>query len=149
MRTLIIGGPRCGKSTYAATLGVPHFCTDTIAQADTSIAPGATYLPHELGPRDAWSLASAYIASTWFSLPDPWVIEGARTVHALRKWRTMRDEPVADEILLFHRALDTLTPGQASLSKSVWTIWNEISPLFTAIPTFDIELDEDGTWLKL
>jgi len=132
MRTIIIGGPMSGKSTYASKLGVPHYCTDP-KSLSREVLPNATYLPEGLG----WSEGSEFIEREWFTNPGPWVIEGVAVVRALRKFiknnpgLSPSDQP-CEEIIFMHGG-KTTSQGQDSMIKSINTIWDEISGNFVNI----------------
>lgn len=109
-RTVIIGGPKTGKTTLATELAeqthgiVRH--TDDLMKLD-------------------WSAASA-VASEWFDLPYD-VIEGVMAVRALRKWlkRNAKGKP-CDKILYLTKIHVPLTHGQRSMTKSIATIFEGI-----------------------
>lgn len=108
MRIAIAGGPRCGKTTLAATLGAELVrCSDDVAT---------------LG----WSEASAEVA-TWFDAPGPWVIEGVALARALRKWLATNPEGApCDVVHLLNKPYVELTPGQATMAKGCITVWTGI-----------------------
>ncbi len=111
MRIVVIGGPRCGKTTRAKALaatGVPARHTDDL-----------------IGRLD-WSAASAEV-SRWFALPGPWVIEGVAAVRALRKWLAAHGGKPCDTVEIMRRPFEPLSPGQASMLKSFETVWAEIA----------------------
>ncbi len=113
-RVVICGGPRTGKTTFAATFGLPVRHTDDVMH---------------LG----WSEASEAV-SHWFDDPGPWVIEGVAAVRALRKWLERNPEngnagrlgaPCAALYMRTH-AWESLKPGQASMAKGIWTVFEGI-----------------------
>jgi len=108
-RIVIVGGPRTGKTTLAATLGLPARHTDDVM-------------------RLGWSAASAEVA-TWFGAPGPWVVEGVATARALRKWLAAHaaGRPCDRVILLWRPAVD-VTPRQSVMARGVRTVWREIAP---------------------
>lgn len=127
-RVIIVGGPRCGKSTIARTYaarGVPVFCGDPASLAKQR-EPGVTYLPEGL----AWSEGSAHVAAEWFGRPGPWVCEGQIMARALRKWTG--DGNPADHIVVLrdHHPGAAPTPGQRAMHKAVMTVWREIEHKF-------------------
>lgn len=130
-RIIIVGGPRCGKSTIArayARRGIPVFCGDP-AHLVKDPEDGITYLPEGL----TWSDGSAFVAQEWFTLPGPWVCEGQIMARALRKW--LRTPTPADHIVLLrdHHPKARPTPGQRAMHKAVMTVWREIAHKFTDI----------------
>jgi hypothetical protein len=130
-RVIIVGGPRCGKSTIArsyAARGVPVFCGDP-AHLVKEPEEGVTYLPDGL----TWSDGSLYVAQHWFTLPGPWVCEGQVMARALRKW--LRTPLPADHIILLrdHHPRAKPTPGQRAMHKAVMTVWREVAPRFRTI----------------
>lgn len=111
MRIVVIGGPRCGKTTRAKALaatGVPARHTDDL-----------------IGRLD-WSAASAEV-SRWLDLPGPWVIEGVAAVRALRKWLASHGGKPCDAVEVMRRPHEPLSAGQASMLKSFETVWSEIN----------------------
>lgn len=109
MRTVIVGGPRTGKTTFAKkTAGVrPVHHTDDVAYME-------------------WSRQSREVA-TWFDRPGPWVIEGTAAVRALRKW--LRSHPLgkpADEVIFLTSSYEVLTPGQLTMGQGVATVLRQI-----------------------
>lgn len=108
MRVVIVGGPRCGKTTLAATLGLPTRHTDDVIG---------------LG----WSEASAEVA-TWLDAPGPWCIEGVAAARALRKWLAAHESGApCDEIRLLWVPLVERTDGQERMALGIETVWCEIS----------------------
>lgn len=127
-RVIIIGGPRCGKSTIARSYlqaGIPVYCGDP-AHLVKDREDGVTYLPDNL----QWSDGSFYVASEWFPRPGPWVCEGQIMARALRKWK--RTMPPADHIILLtdHHPKARPTPGQRAMHRGVMTVWREIAPKY-------------------
>jgi dephospho-CoA kinase len=115
-RIIIVGSPRCGKTTMAEMLGmdlcVEPRCTDSL-----------------IG--EGWSEASAQVA-TWFDEPGPWIVEGVATARALRKWLKANPGAPADLILLMIEPVVEQTPGQAAMGKGVLTVWNDVVPTLRA-----------------
>lgn len=113
-RVCIAGGPRTGKTTLARQQerirNVPARHTD-----DT--------VPF------GWSEASEAV-SKWFDEPGPWIIEGVAVPRALRKWLDANpgDERPCDEAIFLDEEFEVLTPGQATMTKGVKTVWLEILP---------------------
>jgi len=130
-RIIIIGGPRCGKSTIARgylARGIPIFCGDP-AHLVKELEDGVTYLPDDL----TWSDGSAYVAREWFTMPGPWVCEGQIMARALRKW--LHTSPPADHIVVLteHHPKARPTPGQKVMHKAVMTVWGEVAHRFRDI----------------
>jgi hypothetical protein len=118
MRILIAGGPRTGKTTFAAQL------------SDASGAP-VRHTDDLVGKLD-WSAASAEVA-TWFDEPGPWIVEGVAVGRALRKWLAAHPEGTpADTIYWALNAKVACTPGQISMAKGCLTVWTEVLPQLTA-----------------
>lgn len=130
MRTIVVGGPRLGKSTLARAervKGVPTFCGDP-PELVKELEDGVTYLPSGLG----WSEGSQYVADHWFTMSGSWLVEGQITARALRKWA--RYAMPADRIIvLTGPPLVDVTPGQASMIKAVATVWDGIKHRFQDI----------------
>lgn len=134
MRTIIVGGPQCGKSTYANSLSVPHFCGDPKSLVKYPL-PNVTYLPEGL----TWSQGSEYIAKNWFTMPGPWVIEGVSVARALRKWSQKAPYSLpADSIIYFTNAHPSVvrSVGQDAMEKGVHTIWGEVASLYKSITKY-------------
>lgn len=120
-RIVIAGVPRAGKTTRAlmdseilaiavGVCGVRH--------TDDLIASGAD-----------WSEISEIVASRWFPLPGPWIIEGVAAVRALRKWlRANATGAPCDRVVWLGSPRVALTPGQAALAKGCMTVWREVRP---------------------
>jgi hypothetical protein len=133
VRTLIIGGPRCGKSTLAREYrrrGIPTYCGDPRSLCKEP-EDGVIYLPEGL----EWSEGSRHVAEEWFSLPGPWVMEGQIMARAVRKWLWLRADryegavPLpADQIIVLQnpRPECDLLPGQLAMCKAVQTVWAQI-----------------------
>jgi hypothetical protein len=114
MRTLIVGGPKTGKTTRSEALaqetGIPAWHADSLI--DTH----------------AWSEASQAVADS-FDSPGPWIIEGVSVPRAIRKWLAAHPEgKPADKILVRTQPHVDLSPGQRTMTKGVWTVWNEVLP---------------------
>ena len=112
-RIVIVGGPRTGKSTFAervAAGAVVRHTDDLIADHD-------------------WSGASE-AASKWLGGTEPVVVEGVRTVHALRKWlaRNPGSELPCDEVVVLETPKVATTSGQNAMGKAVKTVLREIEP---------------------
>ena len=111
-RIVIAGGPRCGKTTYAAELARPSGLT--VLHTDDLI-----------GTRD-WSEASTQVA-LWFQRSGPWIIEGVSAVRALRKWLQMYSfgKP-CDLVVYMPTPFVGLDGGQRSMQKGCDKVWGEI-----------------------
>jgi hypothetical protein len=143
-RVVIVGGPRCGKSWHARTLGLPVFCGDprsTVKDPEAS----TTYLPEGLG---FGSDASRWIVDNWLPMPGPWVLEGHVMARVLRKWLNgvMLEEPgvppnhdwPVDKVIVFleQRPELDLLPGQVTLHRTVMQQWAEICDYFEPITEY-------------
>ena len=112
-RILIIGGPRCGKTTYANQLG--ETLNVSVLHFDDFI---------DL----SWSQLSEKIAA-WLNEPGPWIMEGIQGVRGLRKWLRANPEALIPfEVHLVSVPKVKLTPGQESMYKACKTIFTEILP---------------------
>jgi hypothetical protein len=142
MKLAIIGGPFSGKSTLAQSYGVKVFCTDPVSLVREKI-DGVTYLPEGL----EWEAQSHYICEHWLSMPGDWVIEGVGVVRALRKWINYYDSvPPCYQLIYIkghHPKATGLTSGHVAMSKSIESIWNEISPVYEKITTVRSWWSED------
>lgn len=139
-RIIIVGGPRCGKSTLARELrsvGYPVFCGDPESKVK-DVERGVTYLPEGLAMEDE---STRWIVEHWFVRPAPWICEGWIMARALRKWCEINEVwtqyPLADDfpcdriiVLAEQRPELELLPGQVRMHKSVMTVWNKISDYF-------------------
>lgn len=106
MRIVIAGGPRCGKTTFAATLGEAKHTDDLISMG--------------------WSEASAE-TSSWFDATGPWVVEGVAAPRALRKWLAAhREGKPCDVVHWMGRPYEQLSPGQLGMLRGCETVWAEI-----------------------
>ncbi len=103
-RIAIAGGPRVGKTTLGLRL---H-----------ELLPERRLLhTDDLIDRMSWSEVSDFIVRDLAG--DPWIVEGVRVAHALRKGLQ------ADLVIWLDRPWVPLTPGQASMSKAVRTVYEE------------------------
>ncbi len=107
MNTVIVGGPKTGKTTLADSLG------KTVRRTDALIG------------HLEWSELSEQV-SHWFDEPGEWVIEGVATVRAIRKWLARDTGPFPAEIILLTEPAVPRTPRQEAMAKGVETVWNQI-----------------------
>jgi hypothetical protein len=112
-RFVVAGGPRSGKSHFAAKLSgyyrVPVHGTDELLG---------------LG----WS-ESSEAASHWLDRPGPWICEGVAMPRALRKWLARNPEGVpADLVIWLNEPVERRNPGQEAMAKGCATVWAEILP---------------------
>jgi dephospho-CoA kinase len=111
-RTVIVGGPKTGKTTLAsayAAAGIPVIRTDGYR-------------------RLGWSAASAAAARA-MDRPGPLVVEGVASARALRKWLSAHPTGrPCDEVVVLDRPHGSLTPGQAAMAKGVHTVLAGIEP---------------------
>lgn len=106
---MITGGPKTGKTTLAATFGLPvRHCDDLIS----------------LG----WS-ESSQRASLWFDEPGPWVVEGVIAPRALRKWLAKKRGNPCDKVIWLTTPRAKLKQGHASMTMGLETIWREVEPM--------------------
>lgn len=135
MRTIIIGGPRSGKSTLAQTFGCPVFCADP-KNLVKDVIDGVTYLPDAI----EWDQQSHFICNNWFTMDCDWVIEGVSVVRALRKWAKYYDtNPPCYNIIYIkniHPLASNILDGQIAMAKSIDTIWSEISNFYEPITQY-------------
>ena len=135
MKTVIIGGPRSGKSTMSLTFGVPVFCADP-KNLVKDVIDGVTYLPDGID----WDAQSHFICMNWFSMPGDWIIEGVGVVRALRKWAKYYDSnPPCYNVIYIknpHPSAGELLPGQIAMAKSIDSIWDEISGTYNSITEY-------------
>jgi GTPase SAR1 family protein len=125
-RIVIVGGPRCGKSTMARRLreeGVPTYCGDPkslVKQPEEDVI----YMPEY----KSWSDTPNYVVMEWFSKPGPWCCEGVVMARALRKLkqRGWSDMLKGVEVIYLDFPFVPLTPGQAVMSKGIATVWFEV-----------------------
>lgn len=128
MRIVIIGGPRCGKSTTAGRLsratGAPIFCADHRSKVKEPLSQ-VHYLPETI----SWYQPGPWIVGNWFTVSPPWIIEGSTLVRALRYWKDegFPGSPCDKIILCFKPQIDELSKGQQSLLKGVMTIWQQVA----------------------
>lgn len=113
-RILIAGVPRSGKTTLAkqmaAETGAPLFHTDDL-----------------IGSLN-WSELSRHVAEDWMARPGPWIIEGVRVPHAVRKWfRDMkRADAPCDRMIWMPTPRLELSDRQRSLAKGCLKVFDEV-----------------------
>ena len=105
-RIVVLGGPRTGKTTYAATLG------GRVRHTDDAM---------DLG----WSEASAEVAR-WMVQDGPWVIEGVAGARALRKALATSTERPCDRVVVLSDPWAELTSGQRTMTKGCVAVFAEI-----------------------
>ncbi len=135
-RIVIVGGPRCGKSTLARELraqGIPTYCGDPKSMVKEP-EDGVIYLREGLGMGSA---SSQWVIDHWLPMPGPWVLEGHVMARVLRKWSDGRHwtHMPCDKVIVFrkqHKHAVTLT-GQITQHKGVITVWDEIADRFRPI----------------
>lgn len=109
---LIVGGPRIGKSTLSLKL-----CD--------ALGIQTLHKSHDIEHLQ-WHESSTF-ASQWFDDPGDWIIEGVQMVRALRKWLDRNPgKPFDCDIIYLSKPFVPLLPGQASMTKGVQTVFNEI-----------------------
>lgn len=126
MRTVFVGGPKSGKTTYAAQ--VRARTGQVVLHTDWLLEGHRPANQPPLAKWPTWSEASALVAEE-LGLPGHWIIEGVSTARALRKWMLAHEgdsEKPCDEVLLFTSPLETTTPPQVAMKKGVWTVWDEV-----------------------
>jgi hypothetical protein len=137
-RTIIVGGPRTGKSWLAAKLanagpnGVRVYCGDPLSKVKDP-EPGVNYLPEWL-PFAGDDGAAAWVVNNWFMLPGPWICEGHVMARAIRRWLeyAVTSAPVADRIIVLRNQRPGCNPtkGQVAMHKGVLKVWDEIAYCF-------------------
>lgn len=155
MRTVIVGGPRCGKSWLARELAnetteghgplgtAPIFCGDPLSKVKEPM-PTVHYLPEGL-PFSGDDGAAQWIVDNWFRLPGPWVCEGHVMARALRRWLNAEEQYGTDDghlpcdriiVLENHHPMAKVTDGQRAMHKGVMKVWDEIASYYAAITTY-------------
>jgi hypothetical protein len=126
LRTIIVGGPRTGKSTLASRLCAPVYCTDPRVYVKEPLE-GVTY-----GPEVGWGEDSEWIINHWLPREGPWTIEGHATARVLRKYyervRLGLDEetpPPCDRIIVLTRQ-HYFNEGQRRMHQGVMTVWHQV-----------------------
>ena len=110
MSTVIVGGPKTGKTTRAIAGGGRIIHTDAFTSAGDFSAQSAQAAEH-LGQ------------------PGEWTMEGVTAVRALRKWLQAHPEgKPCDRVVCLTNPRAPLTAGQQSLAKGCDTVWQSIAP---------------------
>ncbi len=138
-RIVIVGGPRCGKSTLARELrahGYPTYCGDPLSKAKEP-EDDVTYAPEGLGMGPE---ASRFVADVLFTMPGKWVCEGHIMARALRKWASEREWHCmpCDRIIVLsdHHPLAAVSSAQAAMHRGVMTTWSEVADRFAPIVSY-------------
>lgn len=124
MRTLIVGGPKTGKTSMGMRLaserGCRHLCTDPQDLCPAGVA-GA---PLDL----SWSENSLWVAQHWLELPGSWVIEGVAVPRALRKWQALHDgaPPPCDELIVLTEPHAALGAKQEQMTQALLGVVEEL-----------------------
>lgn len=108
---VIAGGPRAGKSTFAAAIAGKH----------------RIHNGEELVGAD-WS-AGSLTASLWLSEPGPWICENVAMARAMRKWLARNPEgSPADLVIHINEPVVERLRGQHLMALGCETVWREIKP---------------------
>lgn len=108
LRTVIVRGPRVGKTTLSAVLARQ---VDVIARHTDDL----------IGSTDA---ESAVVR--WLSSPGPWVIEGVTAVRTLRRWLRENEGAPCEQVFWSDRPKVEQTRGQRTMAKGCATVWSQI-----------------------
>lgn len=83
-----------------------------------------------------WSALSQFVVDNWFEEPGPWIVEGVRIPHCLRKWckQNPYDSLPIDRLIILEDTFKDLNSGQRSMAKSLDKILDE---LFLTWPQFE------------
>jgi dephospho-CoA kinase len=112
-RIAITGGPRTGKTTYAAKLG-----------AETGLPVTSTDDFKDLG----WSEASAHVAGL-LAKGEPGILEGVAVPRALRKALAANpDAKPIDKLVVLESPKVSRSAGQQAMGKGVRTVLDEVLP---------------------
>lgn len=109
-RTVIVGGPKTGKTTLAVRMGGEVIHTDIFA----------------LGGADFSAQSEA--AATLLGREGDWTMEGVTAVRALRKWMEENPGKPCDDVICLSVPHENLSPGQRSLGRGCDTVFLEILP---------------------
>lgn len=132
MRIVIVGGPRCGKSTLARQLradGIPTYCGDPESQVKEP-EHGVIYLREGLG---FGSAASQHVVNHWLDMPGSWCLEGHVMARALRKYVDQRGRPPElDRVIVLLEPFEhaVTKPGQRKLCDAVRGQWADVKWAF-------------------
>jgi len=109
LRTVIVGGPKTGKTLLSQTMPEPTYHTDDYMH---------------LG----WSEASQKVSELFFA-SGPWTVEGVATARALRRWLLRNGEgKPCDRVLVLTKVRDTSAykPGHLTMAKGIHTVFQQI-----------------------
>jgi hypothetical protein len=134
MRIVIVGGPLHGKSTLAASLGLPVYCGDPRSTVREPRA-GVTYLPEGL-PMAGDDGPAQWIVDHWLTRPGPWVVEGWIMARTLRRWVQTRREKPCDRVIVLTTPKVPQTPRQLSITRGVATVWQQVAFPLKAITEY-------------
>ena len=113
-RVIVAGGCRCGKTELAKKFAGLH--------------PGLTVRHTDDLQKLGWSEASE-VATAWFDVQGPWLVEGVAASRSLRKWlRAHPEGKPCDLVFRLTKPFEDLLPGQASMNVGERTVWREIEP---------------------
>jgi Protein of unknown function (DUF935) len=105
-RTVIVAGPKAGKSTVA-TLAGERFKTRV------------RYADNLIGQMD-WSAMSATVAD-WLDAPGKWVVEGVASVRAIRKWLAANPDKVPPfAVVVMSNAIQQRSPSSRPEAQRLW-----------------------------
>lgn len=111
-RIVIVGGPGTGKTTLSHQLSA-HVQAGLIS-ADDSIGM-------------EWSAASQHLANIMGATPAPWIAEGVRMAHALRKCRDNRpDTKPCERVYVLSTVYRPIPDGSYRMARGAETVFNEI-----------------------
>lgn len=112
-RIVICGVPKAGKTT--ASRRIHPQAAAVVRHTDDLTAFG-------------WSRASEIVATQWFAMPGPWVVEGVAAVRALRKWLRHHPEGApCDRVVWMNTPRLVLSSGQDTMAKGCRTVWWEVA----------------------
>lgn len=117
MRTVIVGGPRTGKTTLARKLveaqGVVGISTDDYMSLPWADVPDAVV--------------------TRLSRLNDFVLEGVQAARVLRRWYISDESaPQIDRVICLWRTVAPVNRGQAAMGKGIQTVFAEVMPLLHA-----------------
>ncbi len=121
MNYLIIGGPKCGKSTKADLLRFELNDTGAEIRSVKHCDDLVKTLPE-------WSMVSEAVCD-WIKEPGPWIIEGVAGVRGLRKFLERNNTLLSDlTVYWMSEAKTEQTPAQRNMQKGAQTIFDQIKP---------------------